>query len=109
MRQERSDSPRLGTLLALTMGVFLVTVNVTVVTVALPDLQSDLDARPEDLQWVVDAYNLVGACLLLLAGYLADRFGRKRALCTGYTLFTLGALLCTLAPSVGWLIGFRVL
>ena len=97
------------TLLALTMGVFLVTLNVTVVTVTLPDIQRSLHARPDELEWVIDAYNLVGASLLLSAGFFADRFGRKRALCTGYSVFAGGALLCALAPSAGWLIGFRVL
>jgi EmrB/QacA subfamily drug resistance transporter len=97
------------TLLALTMGVFLVTLNVTVVTVTLPDIQRSLHARPDELEWVIDAYNLVGASLLLSAGFFADRFGRKRALCTGYSVFAAGALLCALAPSAGWLIAFRVL
>ena len=97
------------TLLALTMGVFLVTLNVTVVTVTLPDVQRSLHAAPDELEWVIDAYNLVGASLLLSAGYLADRFGRKRALCTGYAVFSSGALLCAVAPSAGWLIGFRIL
>ncbi len=101
--------PGMVTLLALTMGVFLVTLNVTVVTVTLPDIQRSLHAGSEELEWVVDAYNLVGASLLLSAGYLADRFGRRRALCTGYAVFSAGALLCSLAPSIGWLIGFRIL
>lgn len=104
-----SARPPAITLLALTMGVFLVTLNVTVVTVTLPDIQRSLHARPDELEWVVDAYNLVGASLLLSAGFFADRFGRKRALCTGYSVFAAGALLCALAPSAGWLIGFRVL
>jgi EmrB/QacA subfamily drug resistance transporter len=101
--------PGMVTLLALTMGVFLVTLNVTVVTVTLPDIQRSLHTAPEELEWVIDAYNLVGASLLLSAGYLADRFGRKRALCTGYAVFSVGALLCAVAPSTGWLIGFRIL
>jgi EmrB/QacA subfamily drug resistance transporter len=104
-----SARPPAITLLALTMGVFLVTLNVTVVTVALPDVQRSLHARPDELEWVIDAYNLVGASLLLSAGLFADRFGRKRALCTGYSVFAAGALLCALAPGAGWLIGFRVL
>ena len=88
---EYPPPPPLVTLLALTMGVFLVTLNVTVVTVALPDIQRSLHARPDELEWVIDAYNLVGASLLLSAGFFADRFGRKRALCAGYTVFTAGA------------------
>ncbi len=105
---EYPPPPSLITLLALTMGVFLVTLNVTVVTVALPDIQRSLNARPDELEWVIDAYNLVGASLLLSAGFFADRFGRKRALCTGYTVFAGGALLCAAAPSAGWLIVFRI-
>jgi EmrB/QacA subfamily drug resistance transporter len=96
-------------LLALTMAVFMVTVNVTVVVVALPDLQSDLHARSDEIAWVIDAYNLVGASLLLAAGWAADTYGRRRILISGYAIFTGGALLCGLAPSIGWLIGFRVL
>ena len=96
-------------LAALTLGVFLVTLNVTVVVVALPALQADLQIRSDEATWVIDAYNLVGASLLLSAGFLADRFGRKRLLCTGYVLFAAGALLCAIAPSGGWLIAFRVL
>jgi EmrB/QacA subfamily drug resistance transporter len=96
-------------LFALTLGVFLVTLNVTVVIVALPSLQADLHIGTDEAAWVIDAYNLVGASLLLCAGFLADRFGRKRMLCTGYALFAIGAILCALAPSGGSLIVFRVL
>jgi EmrB/QacA subfamily drug resistance transporter len=95
-------------LFALTLGVFLVTLNVTVVVVALPSLQADLHIRTDEAAWVIDAYNLVGASLLLSAGFLADRFGRRRLLCTGYALFATGAVACALAPSGGSLIAFRV-
>jgi EmrB/QacA subfamily drug resistance transporter len=103
MREHRSVA-----LFALTLGVFLVTLNVTVVVVALPALQADLHIRSDEATWVIDAYNLVGASLLLSAGFLADRFGRKRMLCAGYILFASGALLCSIAPSGSWLIAFRV-
>ena len=96
-------------LFALTLGVFLVTLNVTVVVVALPSLQADLHIRTDEAAWVIDAYNLVGASLLLCAGFLADRFGRKRMLCAGYASFAIGAVLCALAPGGTWLIAFRVL
>ena len=85
------------------------TLNVTVVIVALPSLQSDLGIGTDEAAWVIDAYNLVGASLLLSAGFLADRFGRKRMLCTGYALFSLGAVACALARGGTWLIVFRVL
>src|SRR5205085_866819 len=68
--------------------VFLVTMNVTVVTVTLPDVQPSLHARPDELERVIDAYNLVGASPLLSAGFLADRIGRKRALRTGHSGFS---------------------
>ena len=104
----RMREHRLVALFALTLGVFLVTLNVTVVVVALPAIQADLHIRSDQATWIIDAYNLVGASLLLSAGFLADRFGRKRMLCTGYALFAGGALLCAIAPSGGWLIAFRV-
>ena len=110
MRRASRPTPehRSLALFALTLGVFLVTLNVTVVIVALPSLQSDLGIGTDEAAWVIDAYNLVGASLLLSAGFLADRFGRKRMLCTGYALFTIGAFACALAPGGTWLIVFRV-
>jgi EmrB/QacA subfamily drug resistance transporter len=105
----RAREHRYVALFALTLGVFLVTLNVTVVVVALPSLQADLHVRSDEATWIIDAYNLVGASLLLSAGFLADRFGRKHMLCTGYVLFAGGALACSLAPGAGWLIAFRVI
>jgi EmrB/QacA subfamily drug resistance transporter len=110
MRRALSDLDRRSlALFALTLGVFLVTLNVTVVVVALPSLQADLHIRPDEAAWVIDAYNLVGASLLLSAGFLADRFGRRRLLCLGYALFAIGALACMVATSGASLIAFRVL
>jgi EmrB/QacA subfamily drug resistance transporter len=111
MRRDSRPTPehRSLALFALTLGVFLVTLNVTVVIVALPSIQSDLGIGTDEAAWVIDAYNLVGASLLLSAGFLADRFGRKRMLCTGYALFTIGAFACALAPGGTSLIAFRVL
>lgn len=96
-------------LLALTLGVFLVTLNVTVVIVALPAIAAEFGAGADTAAWIIDAYNLVGASLLLTAGFLADRFGRRRMLLLGYALFAGGALLCAFAPTVEWLLAFRVL
>jgi EmrB/QacA subfamily drug resistance transporter len=111
MRRASLPSPdrRSLALFALTLGVFLVTLNVTVVVVALPSLQADLGIGTDEAAWVIDAYNLVGASLLLSAGFLADRFGRRRMLCAGYALFVIGALACMVAQSGGALIAFRVL
>ena len=95
-------------LLALTLGVFLVTLNVTIVVVALLEIARDLDAGADTTAWIIDAYNLVGASLLLSAWYFADRFGRRRMLVTGYVLSAGGAVVCAIAPNVGWLLAFRV-
>jgi EmrB/QacA subfamily drug resistance transporter len=75
--------------------------------VALPSISRDLHASVGSLEWTVDAYSLVLACLLVLSGSMADRFGRKRIFQLGLSLFSLSSLLCCLAPSVGWLIAFR--
>ena len=96
-------------LLALTLGVFLVTLNVTIVVVALPEIARALHTGADTTAWIIDSYNLVGASLLLSAGYFADRFGRRRILVAGYVLFTGGALLCAVAPNITWLLAFRLL
>ena len=79
----------------------------TVANVASPSIQRELNASVSGLQWTVDAYTLVIACLLILSGSFADRFGRRRVFQVGLATFSLGSLLCSLAPSVGWLIAFR--
>jgi len=81
--------------------------DVTIVNVALPSIQHTLHASVSDLQWTIDAYTLVIACLLMLSGSLADRFGRRRVFQIGLAAFSLGSLLCSVAPSLGWLIAFR--
>ena len=91
------------------MSLFIVGIDVTIVNVALPSIQHDLHASISSLQWTVDAYTLVLACLLMLSGSIADRFGRRRVFQIGLALFSLGSLLCSVAPSVGWLIAFRAL
>ncbi|WP_232234651.1 MFS transporter [Actinoplanes sp. N902-109] len=89
------------------MSLFIVGLDITIVNIALPALRTDLDAPVSGLQWVIDAYSLVLASLLVLAGSTADRLGRRRVFQTGLALFTLGSLLCSIAPSLGWLIAFR--
>ena len=74
---------------------------------ALPSIRRDLGSSLSDLQWVIDAYTLVLASLLMLGGSTGDRVGRRRTFQAGLTLFGLGSLLCSLAPSTGWLIAFR--
>ncbi|MDQ6642386.1 MAG: MFS transporter, partial [Actinomycetota bacterium] len=88
------------TLVAVCTGVFMLLLDITIVNVALPDIQSQLNASLSDLQWVIDAYALSLASLLLTAGSLADLFGRKRVFAIGTVLFTLGSLLCGSAPNI---------
>lgn len=89
------------------MSLFIVGLDNTVVNIALPEIQKDLDAPASGLQWIIDAYTLVLASLLMLFGSLADRYGRRRVFQTGLVVFVLGSLLCSLAPSLGWLVLFR--
>ena len=89
------------------LSVFIAGLDVTIVNVALPSIQGALHASVSGLQWTIDAYTLVIACLLMLSGSLADRFGRRRVFQIGLAVFSLGSLLCSLAPSLGWLIAFR--
>jgi EmrB/QacA subfamily drug resistance transporter len=91
------------------MSLLIVGMDNTIVTVALPSIRRDLQASVEGLQWTVDAYTLVLASLLILSGSTADRLGRRRTFQTGLVLFTLGSLLCSLAPGLGWLVAFRAL
>src|SRR5580658_10712734 len=89
------------------MSVFIVGIDVTIVNVALPSIQHSLRASVSGLQWTLDAYTLVIACLLMLSGSMGDRFGRRRVFQAGLAVFATGSLLCSVAPSLGWLVGFR--
>jgi EmrB/QacA subfamily drug resistance transporter len=91
------------------LSLLIVGMDVTIVNVALPQIRTDLGASVAGLQWVIDAYTVVLACLLILSGSTADRFGRRRTFQAGLALFTLGSLLCSIAPGLGWLIAFRML
>lgn len=90
-------------------SLFIVGLDITAVNVALPAIGEDLDAGISGLQWIVDAYTLVLASLLMLGGSTADRFGRKRVFVAGLSVFSVASLLCSLAPSVELLVAFRVL
>ena len=94
-------------LVAICLGTFMLLVDVTIVGVALPSMATDLDASLASLQWVVDAYALSLAALVLVSGSLADRFGRRRLFELGLTLFAGASLACALAPSAGLLIAAR--
>jgi EmrB/QacA subfamily drug resistance transporter len=85
------------TLIAVSVATFMLLLDITVVNTALPSIQEDLGATFTDLQWVVDAYTLPLAALVLTAGVLADRLGRRRVFAAGLAIFTLGSLLAGLA------------
>jgi EmrB/QacA subfamily drug resistance transporter len=87
------------TLLVVCAATFMLLLDVTIVIVALPEIQRGLQASFSDVQWVIDAYALTLATLLLTSGSLADRYGRRRLFVVGLTVFTLGSLLCGLAQS----------
>ncbi|MHA6761513.1 MFS transporter [Streptacidiphilus sp. PAMC 29251] len=91
------------------MSLFIVGLDNTIVNVALPSIQHDLHSSVSGLQWVIDAYTLVLASLLMLSGSTGDRIGRRRTFQYGLVLFTLGSLLCSLSPSLSWLIVARMI
>jgi EmrB/QacA subfamily drug resistance transporter len=98
---------RWGVLLVLCLSVLLVSVDNTIVNVALPTIGRELSASTSDLQWVVDGYTLAFAALLLLGGALGDRFGRRRVLELGLVAFAVTSLLASLADSTGQLVAGR--
>ena len=87
------------TLLVVCVATFMLLLDITIVNVALPDIQADLKSDFSDLQWVIDAYALMLAALLLTAGSLADLLGRRRVFVVGLVLFTVASLLCGLATT----------
>ncbi|GAA1577784.1 MFS transporter [Actinomadura kijaniata] len=98
---------RWGPLAAICLGSFMLLVDVNIVTVAMPDMAGGLDASYGALQWVLDVYALVLAALLLGAGALADRLGRRRTYVAGLTVFAAASLACGLAPDATLLVTAR--
>jgi EmrB/QacA subfamily drug resistance transporter len=96
------------TLLLASLGVFLTSLDVVVVATALPTLRTDLHASLADLEWTINAYNLVFASLMLTGAALGDRFGRRRTYVQGLLLFTVGSAAAALSTSVGVLIISRL-
>ncbi len=91
------------------MSLLIVGLDATIVNIALPSIHRSFHSSFSGLQWTIDAYTLVLASLLMLSGSSADRIGRRRVFQVGLSLFSLGSLLCALAPSLGLLIAARVL
>lgn len=106
---ELSHGRRMLVLAICCMSLLIVSLDNTVLNVALPALQRDFDASTSGLQWTIDAYTLVLASLLMLAGSTADRIGRRRVFMAGLVVFTLGSVLCSLAPDLTSLVVFRMI
>jgi EmrB/QacA subfamily drug resistance transporter len=94
--------------IAFVAGFFMDLMDVTIVNVAIPTLSKQLNAPNTKLEWVVTGYLLSLAIWIPASGWLGDRFGTKRIFLFALAMFTLGSILCSLAPTVGWLIIFRV-
>src|ERR1700729_2563467 len=91
---------RIGVLAICCMSLLIVGLDLTIVNVALPSIGRQFKASVSGLQWTIDAYTLVLASLLMLSGATADRLGRRRIFRIGLLVFTLGSLLCSLAPNL---------
>lgn len=91
-------------MIAISLGSFMVTLDISIVNVALPVIQQDLQASMADLQWIIDAYALTLSALILSAGILSDRYGRRLLWISGIILFTIGSLICAISENTTSLI-----
>ncbi|MGL4674959.1 MAG: MFS transporter [Wohlfahrtiimonas sp.] len=98
----------LTTMIAVSLGSFMVTLDISIVNVALPSIQHELNSSMTDLQWIVDAYALTLSALILSSGIMSDRFGKKLIWNIGVSIFTLGSIICALSPNNIWLITGRI-
>ncbi len=103
------DRRRWMSLVVVCLAQLMIVLDTTIVNVALPSIQHDLDFTQGNLTWVVNAFLVTFGSFLLLAGRLGDLVGRKRVFMLGVTVFTIASALCGLAPSQGVLIGARFL
>src|SRR5579864_7782276 len=101
------ENKKWWTLAAVAFGLFMIMLDNTIVNVALPSIEHSLHVSISSLEWVVTAYALTFAALLITGGKLGDLFGRRRIFVVGIAIFTLSSLACGLAPSAGFLIGAR--
>ena len=95
------------TLAAVAFGLFMIMLDNTVVNVALPSIERDLHISISELEWIVTAYALTFAALMITGGKLADLYGRRRIFVVGLVVFTASSFVCGIAPTSGWLIGAR--
>src|SRR3954464_2145765 len=99
-RSPARRDPKWWTLVAVCLGIFILLLDITIVNVALADIQDELGASLSDLQWVIDAYALSLAGFLLTAGSLADLYGRRLVFVIGTALFMAGAVACGAAQDI---------
>src|SRR3954471_1708839 len=104
-RMFAEENRKWWTLAAVAFGLFMIMLDNTIVNVALPSIERDLDMSIANLEWIVTAYALAFAALMITGGKLADYYGRRRMFLVGLIIFTLSSLACGFAPSAGWLIG----
>ncbi len=96
-------------LIVMSLGFFMTLLDLTIVNIAIPDMITRLHATLDGVLWVINAYALVLAVLLITAGRLGDLFGQRRMFIVGVILFTLASAACGFSPSVGWLVAFRAI
>ena len=106
---EMSYRRRIGILAICSMSLFIISLDVTIVNVALPSIKVDLHASISGLQWIIDGYTLVLASFLMLAGSTADRWGRRRTFVSGLSVFVVASMACSVAPNLTTLVAFRML
>src|SRR6266487_5281105 len=93
-------------LVVVSLGFFMTLLDLTIVNIAIPDMINGLHASLNDVLWVINAYALVLAVLVITAGRLGDLIGARTMFAAGVTVFTAASAVCGLSPSRGWLIGF---
>jgi MFS family permease len=106
--KQPTASPR-RVLIVVSAAVFMASLDLFIVNIAFPDIQADLGGTDSELSWVLNAYAIVIAALLVPLGRIADNVGRKRAFVAGLVVFAQASALAAAAPSVGFLVGARVL
>lgn len=104
-----SRTPKALILAICCLSLLIISMDATIVNVALPSIRNEFGTSVTGLQWTVDAYTLTLASFLLLSGSTADRFGRRRVFQLGLVVFSIGSLLCSVAPSIGFLVFARVI
>jgi EmrB/QacA subfamily drug resistance transporter len=105
VRQQRGNP--WAVLIVVSLGFFMTLLDLTIVNIAIPNMIDKLHASLDDVLWVINAYALVLAVLLITAGRLGDLLGQRKVFFAGIALFTVASVACGLAPSPGWLIAFR--